>query len=727
MDIKDFLKDDLFIINETFKDKKEALTFFSNVLKEKGYALDSKIVLEKAMARENEFSTGIGNKIAIPHIRDNVMKTPVILFAKVKPMDWQSLDGQKVEVIFFIALDQNSGENSHLEVIANLSRRFMDESFIDNLLKINTFKELITLLSNDNQNTKNNESDKNANTQENVYDVVAITACPTGIAHTFMAAQSLEKAAKEMGIKIKVETQGTEGPKNVLTQEEINNAKGVIIAVDKVVDLSRFSGKENVLEMGTKAVIKDPKKEINRILNKEGKTMSGSKHASNPSSKFDDSSDMMSFKGFGKRIYKGIMNGVSYMLPFVVFGGIMIALAFLIDINNAGNASYGEVNDAAKWFKRLGGISFDLLVPILCAYMCFGLVGKFGLLPGFVCGFISNGKFLFNIDIEKGTVDWFANSEVSSGFFGAIGGAILTSVIIIVLCKYVFVKLPQSLNGIKNILFIPLIGTLLIAAIFWICNIPLIFLNWGFSKLLSLINSQSYLLPLLGLLIGIMMAFDLGGPINKAAYLFSIATLQDTSINTGNGTVAMAASMASGMVPPLGIALAATFFKNIFDKEQRQAALTNYIMGISFVSEGAIPFTAEKPKVMIPANIVGGAITGLLVGSFQITLNAPHGGVFVFPLVQTSLFGVVNKSIAIGAGIGLYLVSIIVGSLISMLIIWILNRTLTKKQDPIKKDEKVEQSAIKPFWKINKKDNQSSKFSVKNYFYKENNQKWYIQ
>lgn len=725
MEIKDFLKNDLFIKNKTFKDKKEALTYFSQVLVEKGYASNKKIVLEKALAREGEFSTGIGNKIAIPHIRNNVMKTPVILFAKVKPMNWESLDGQKVEVIFFIALDECSGENSHLEVIANLSRKFMDESFVDKLIKVNTFNELLLLLSEDNNETTSN---KNGKQQNDKYDVVAITACPTGIAHTFMAAQNLEKAAKEMGIKIKVETQGTEGPKNVLTQEEINNATGVIIAVDKVVDLSRFSGKENVLEMGTKAVIKDPKKEINRILNKEGKTMSGSKQDGKSPSKFDDATDMMSFKGFGKRIYKGIMNGVSYMLPFVVFGGIMIALAFLIDIKYAGDptygASYGEVTDAAKWFKRIGGISFDLLVPILCAYMCFGLVGKFGLLPGFICGFISNGKFLFNIDIQKGTIDWFADSQVSSGFFGAIAGAILSAAIIIVLCKYVFAKLPQSLNGIKNILFIPLIGTLLIAALFWICNIPLIFLNWGFSKLLSLINSQSYLLPLLGLLIGVMMAFDLGGPINKAAYLFSIATLQDQTINTGTGTVAMAASMASGMVPPLGIALAATFFKKLFDKEQRQAALTNYIMGLSFVSEGAIPFTAEKPKIMVPANIIGGAITGILVGSFQITLNAPHGGVFVFPLVQTSLFGTINKSVAIGAGIGLYIVSIIVGSIASMFTIWLLNKLFSKKQETGTEKQKTKR---KNLFKKNEKEPKVEEFiAIKNSF-KENNIKWYIQ
>ncbi|WP_051616723.1 PTS fructose transporter subunit IIABC [Mycoplasmopsis sturni] len=671
MEIKDLLQKDLFLKDQSFASKTEALDFFAQTLKNKGYAKDAATVLELALKREGEFSTGIGNQIAIPHIRNNVMNKPVILFAQVKPIDWNSLDNQDVEVVFFIALDEKSGANSHLEVIANLSRKFIDEDFVNKLKEVQSYEELIKLLSEE-------ETQTTEETTPRGYDVVAITACPTGIAHTFMAAEKLQKAAQKMGIKIKVETQGTEGPKNVLTQEEINNAKGVIIAVDKVVDLSRFSGKENVLEMGTKNVIKDAEKEIQNILDNKGKTMAGNK-LSGASGNTQDAAEMVSFKNFGGRIYKGLMNGVSYMLPFVIFGGIMIALGFLIDINNAGNANYGSGNNASLWFNRIGGISFGLMVPILAAYMAYGLVGKFGLLPGFLTGMMASGKFIMSLNPETGTVGWFEPSNVSSGFFGAIGGAIFTAVVLIFLLKYVFAKLPQSLNGIKNILFVPLFGTLIIVAAFWVLNIPFIYLNYGFTKLLEVIAKYPALLPLLGLVLGIMMALDLGGPINKAAYVFGTATL---SAAGGNGTVAMAAVMASGMVPPLGVALAATFFKKLYTKEERQGAYTNYIMGLSFISEGAIPYTAERPKVMVPANLIGGAIAGILVGIFQIKLNAPHGGIFVFALVETSLLSdTASQGAKIGVGIALYLVSIIAGAVASMLAIWFLTKWFNKKSN----------------------------------------------
>lgn len=700
MAVKDFFRKDLVFVNKKFKDKNTCLQELAMILQQNKYAKDSKKVLELALKREGEFSTGIGNAIAIPHIRDDVMNESVVTFVKTDSLDWQSLDGVPVKFIFFISMSKSGGESSHLETIAELSKMFMNENFTAELEKVNGYDSLIKLLdkySDDKkEETKSSNNNQNLNNSSNGYDVVAITACPTGIAHTFMAAQSLEKAAKEMNIKIKVETQGTDGQKNTLTADDIKNAKGVIIAVDKVIDLSRFAGKENVLEMGTKAVIKDPKKEINKILNNEGKKMEGNAASANSQS-FSDGSDLMSFKGFGKRLYKGIMSGVSYMLPFVVFGGIMIALAFLIDINNAGKENFGSVNDVAKWFKALGDLSFGLIVPILSAYIAYGLVGKFGLLPGFLCGFISIGNFLFSITPETGEPHWLskpgeiAGTVGESGFFGGIIGAFITAALLIVFVKYVFAKLPQSLNGIKNILFIPLIGTITIVAVFWIANIPLIYVNFGFTKLLELINSQSYLLPLLGLLLGIMMASDLGGPINKAAYLFAIAT-----ISGGTGSVAMASTMAGGMVPPLGIALSATFFKNLYTKEQRQAGFTNYIMGLSFVSEGAIPFTAENPKVIVPSNIIGGGIAGLLAGLFQITLNAPHGGVFVFALVESNLFS--DHSVAVGAGIGLYILSIVLGSVASMLSIWILSKVFSKKST--EKSSKQNNVKTSKFWTL---------------------------
>ncbi|MDE5841719.1 MAG: fructose-specific PTS transporter subunit EIIC, partial [Malacoplasma sp.] len=663
-----FFKKDLVIANKKFKSKIEALTFFAKLLERKKYAKNYSKVLDKVLEREDQFSTGIGNKIAIPHIRDDVMNQSVILFASVEPLEWNSIDSIKVEKIFFIAMSNKEGTNSHMDVIANLSRLFMNQEFVKDLNLVKDYQSLINLLD------KYSESKKEVSNSsfKSSYDIVAITACPTGIAHTFMAAQMLEDTAKEMGIKIKVETQGTEGAKNVLTQNEIDNAKGAIIAVDKVVDLSRFAGKENVLEMGTKAVIKDARKEIQKILDNKGKKMPGTKLTT----KNDDmnSEDLMSFKSFGKRMYKGIMNGVSYMLPFVIFGGILIALSFLIDIGNANTAggNLGSVSPVAKWFNLLGNLSFGLMVPILSAYIAYGLVGKFGLLPGFICGLISAGQFVFQLDPATGTIDWLGTPKSSSGFFGGIAGAFLTSALIIVFVKYVFGNLPKSLNGIKNILFIPLFGTLIIAALFWIVNIPLIYVNYGFYKFLDIMGSNQYLAPLLGLVIGLMMAVDLGGPINKAAYLFSIATIE-----SGTGTIAMAASMAGGMVPPLGIALSTSFFRKLWTQEERQTGVTLYIMGLSFVSEGAIPFTAKNPKVLLPANIIGGAITGLLVGALQITLQAPHGGIFVFALVKSSLFDTID--LQIGLGITLYIVTILAGAIASMLIIYFLSKWQKRK------------------------------------------------
>lgn len=692
MDIKAFFKSNLVLINKTYDSKNAALKDFSSLLKQLNYAKNSQQVLDLALKREAEFSTGIGNKIAIPHIRNDVMNDSVVLFAKVSPLEWESLDNQKVEYIFFIAMNAATGASSHLEVIAALSRLFMKPDFINELPTINNYETLISLiekfiddvpapLKQDNTELINKSIEQTDNS--NKYDVVAVTACPTGIAHTFMAAQKLEDAAKVMNLKIKVETQGTEGPRNVLSQNEINEAKGVILAVDKVIDISRFSGKNNVLELGTKAVIKDSKLQLERILKNEGKTMAGQvRSANNPQSLGSVVDDLYSFKGFGKRLWKAVMNGVSYMLPFVIFGGILIALSFLIDIGNAGSAYFGSSTPAAKWFNSLGGIAFGIIVPILSAYIAYGLVGKLGLLPGFVCGFISSGKFLFNLDPKTGAIDWFSTpgpDGASSGFFGAIIGGFLSAIVIIVFFKYIFGKLPKSLNGIKNILFIPLLGTLVAAALFWIINIPLIYLNYGFFQFLD-IMSAPYLAPLLGLVIGIMMASDLGGPINKAAYVFSTATLSSTA--SSSGTIAMAASMLSGMVPPLAIAFAATFFKNLYDKETRSAAFTNYIMGISFVSEGAIPFTAENPKVMVPANLVGGGIAGLLSGGLGVTLLAPHGGIFVFALVKTNINPAWDASTQIGAGVGFALLSIIAASVISAFVIFFLNKAFkkTKKQ-----------------------------------------------
>lgn len=688
MNLNSFFKKDLVIINKKYSSKEDALKDFAKILETKKYAKNYKKVLEKVLDREKEFSTGIGNEIAVPHIRDDVMNKSVILFSKIDPLNWNSIDNKDVKIIFFIALSKNDGESKHLDIISNLSRLFMDQNFCKEIQAISDYNSLIsTLKKYDDKNIDSSKNLENNNKDNNsVYDIVAITACPTGIAHTFMAAQKLEETAKSMDIKIKIETQGTEGSKNTLTQEEINNAKGVILAIDKTIDTSRFAGHKNVLEISTRAVIKDAKTQLKKSLNNEGIEMKGSKRQTS----FEDNTDLISFDKFGKRLYKSLMTGVSYMLPFVVFGGILIAISFLADLGFANNPelakNLGSITNAAKWFGGLGKLSFGLIIPILSAYIAYAIVGKFGLLPGFVCGLISSGKFIGVLNPQDETLDWFnapKDTDPNSGFFGAIIGGFLSAIILIVIIKYIFNYFPKQLNGIKNILFIPLIGTLLIGSLFWILNIPLIYVNYGFTLLLNEIDKRN-LSVLLGLILGVMMAIDLGGPINKAAYVFAITSLTTTS-NQGYGTIAMASAMGAGMAPPLGIALSCTFFKKLWTKEQRQAGYTNYIMGFSFISEGAIPFTTEQPKLLIPANIASGLISGLMISAFKIHLNAPHGGIFVMPLVKSKLSEKWTNEQQIGVGVGLFLLSIIIGAIISMLIIWGLTFLFNK----IKKDSNI--------------------------------------
>lgn len=678
----EFFKKDLVLINKTYSNKKDALKNFAKILVENNYATNADIVLEMALKREKENSTGIGEEIAIPHIRDNVMNKSVILFAKVKPLNWDSIDNKKVKFIFFIALNPKNS-SSHMEVLASLMKLFMNADFKNELENVSSYEELKKLINKYDSIKEIKSIDKN---KDSVYDVVAITACPTGIAHTFMARDMLEKAAKEMNVKIKVETQGADGSKNILTNEEIKNAKGVIIAVDRIVDLSRFSQHSNVLEMGTKPVIKDAKKEIQKILDNKGSKIQVNKN--NDST--NDSNTEMSFNKFGKRAYKSLLTGVSYMLPFVIFGGILIALAFLFDMKNAGSNDFGSGNSVSKWTKQLGDLAFGLMVPILAAYITFAIVGRQGLLPGFMVGLIAKGDFFFYLNPENGNIQWLLKPGdgnppgASSGVFGAIGGAFLAASILILLSKLFALQIntkngkknwfPNSLNGIKNILLIPLFGTFVIVITFWITNIPLIYLNWGFTKFLELFEDKEYLSWLLGLIIAAMMSVDLGGPINKAAYVFATATLATAG---GKGTIVMAASMAGGMSAPIGIALSCTFFKKLWDKEDRQSGYINYIMGLTFISEGAIPLTLKKPKIMIPSNIIGSAITGILIGVLGVRIAAPHGGILTIALAKCNLFD--NEVLSTSFGVVFFIVALIAGSITSMFCIWLFTKIFTNK------------------------------------------------
>lgn len=694
MKIEKFLNKKVCYFNLEFKTKKDALEYFCSKLVEEGFGENKKQLLLAALKREEEFSTGVGSEVAVPHIRIPEMKTSVLLFAKVKPMNWDSIDNKDIKYVFFIAL--NDQDNVHIEILSELSRNLMNDNFLMMLDSISSFDEIINLF--------NTYSLKEVEVQEvdGDYDLVGVTACPTGIAHTYMAAEQLKKKALEMGLKIKIETQGTEGPRNILTKEEIKNAKGILLAIDRAIDLDRFFAHDNVIETTTRKVIKNPELEINNILEKKGEKLKGS----TSSGAGDNDLSGFNFDKFGKRTFKALLTGISYMLPFVIFGGIMIAIAFIIDIPNAGDPDFGTVNNVAYWFKTLGGISFNMMVPMLGAYIAYALVGKVGLLPGFITGFMAAGSFLFR---GQG---WFGTPASSSGFFGAIGGGILAAVLIILMMKYVVSKMPRSLNGIMQILVVPFLGTLIIVGLFWIVNIPLLYLNLGFSLFLNIFQGNNNLAIILGLIVGIMMASDMGGPINKAAYVFATATLNES---TGNGTYVMASVMAAGMIPPLGIAISTSFNKKLWTKEEREAGLANWIMGISFITEGAIPFAAKNAKVIIPASMVGAAIAGMLSAAFGVTLAAPHGGIFVFALVKSTLFK--GAGLQIGLGITLYLVAIIIGSIITALMIL----ALTKLFDKTKKidNEKRKSNSDSKIWgknknsKINRLDIFANKTTIK--------------
>lgn len=683
MGIVNFLKPSLFV-DKKFTSKQKALKFFCNLLEEKKYITDSKTAYDAAIEREKTFPTNIGESVGMPHILNDVVKTPCILFAKVHGLVWDENDQTekgKVDYIFFLNYNKKSGENSHMETIQELSSLLTKPEFINGLKDVNNINKLKTLIS----SCADKQEETNENKQENAtYDIVAVTACPTGVAHTFLAKDSLEKKAKEMNLTIKVETQGTEGSRNTLTEQEIKDAKGVILALDRSIDTSKFAGKENVVEISTRDAIKNPEKEIQKVLDKKGETFKGSSPKSNTNT-FQDT-NLITFNKFGKRIYQSLMNGVGHMLPFVIFGGIMIAIAFMIDsfvgVPDQSIGQLGSYNDSAKWFKQIGDIAFGLMVPILSAYMAFGLVGKGGLLPGFVCGMISTGvmKVPVVIDGETFQAPWFmqflgkddlALLSNGSGFFGAIGGAILSATLFILITKHVLSKMPKSLNAISNILFMPLFGTFIIASLFFLLNIPLQFVNLGFGKFLNLFQGRPELYPLLGIVMGMMMCADLGGPINKAAYVFGTITIANAGVG---GSIPMAIAMASGMVPPLAIAFSCSIDRKIWSPTQIKESYTNYIMGISFISEGAIPYTAAQPRKMLISNLVGGAVTGIAVAAFQVGSLAPHGGIFVAPLLKCNLSIANTDALQIGLGVTFFLVSIILGVIAEVVVIGLLSR-----------------------------------------------------
>ena len=616
MKIIDLLKKNGILINPEVKTKEESINTLVDLMDLTG-RLNNKEEYKKAVfERESLSTTGIGDNIAIPHAKTKAVKEAGLVAMVLKNgIDYDSLDGEPAKLFFLIAAPE--GENNiHLDALARLSMLLMDKDFKEKLLKSSTPEEFLNLIDSKENERQEEETKKEENSKG--YRVLAVTACPTGIAHTFMAAESLEKKAKEMGVSIKVETNGSGGAKNVLTKEEIKNAECIIVAADKKVDMDRFAGKRVIQTKVANGIHKSEE-----LINK---AISGSAPIYTSGNSNNKESDLEEKESIGRQIYKHLMNGVSHMLPFVIGGGILIALAFLLDDYSINPASFGSNTPLAAFLKTTGDAAFGFMLPVLAGYIAMSIGDRPALAVGFVGGLLANNG--------------------GSGFLGALVAGFIAGYLMLLL-KKVFSGLPQSLEGLKPVLLYPFFGILLIGAIIiFLVNPPVGALNTAMNNFLISMGTSSKIL--LGAVLGGMMAIDMGGPFNKAAYVFGTASLASGQFDI------MAAVMAGGMVPPLAIALCTTFFKNKFTKSERQSGLTNYIMGLSFITEGAIPFAAADPLKVIPSCIIGSAVAGALSMAFNCGLQAPHGGVFVIPIVSNPF---------------MYLLSIAIGSIVAMIIL----------------------------------------------------------
>ena len=625
MKISQLLCIDTIKLNLKATNKDEVINQLVDVLWDAGKLNDKDLYKEEILKRESLSSTGIGERIAIPHAKTSAVKNAALALGIYKDgVDYDSLDGEPVNIVFMIAAPEGAN-NEHLETLSRLSVLLMNPEFKNGLLNAKTPQEVLSLID---KFEENNESE-NSNPQENDSSkkyIIAVTACPTGIAHTYMAADSLNKTAKEMDINIKVETNGSTGVKNKLTQEDIDKADGIIVAADKQVDMARFNGKKVVIVPVVQAM-KRPKELINESLNGSAPVYSHS----------GDSSSSSSSKSEKRGFYKHLMNGVSNMLPFVVGGGILIAISFMFGIHSA-DINDPSFNPIAKLLNDIGGANaFFLMIPVLAGFIGSSIADRPGFAPAMVGGLIAYNS--------------------GSGFLGGLIAGFLGGYVVVFL-KKIFSKLPQSLEGIKPVLLYPLFGILITGVLMYVVVVgPVTALNNNIAIWLS--NMGTGNLVLLGIVLGGMMAIDMGGPINKAAFTFGIAM-----IASGN-YYPHAAIMAGGMVPPLAIALATTFFKNKFTKDERDAGATNYIMGLTFITEGAIPFAAADPFRVIPACVIGSAIAGGLSMVFKIGLPAPHGGIFVIPVVEGNPF--------------LYILSIVIGSIVGALLIGFLKKPVSER------------------------------------------------
>ena len=622
MKITDLLSTSAIKINGSANSKEELISKMVDLMANNGNIINKEEYKRVVLEREKEGTTGIGEGIAIPHGKTDAVSKPG-LAAMVIPngVDFDSLDGQPAKLIFLIAAP-NTKDNVHLDVLSRLSTLLMDTRFREELLNAETAAEFMLCIDRA-ERMKLNETKK----ENDGYEILAITACPTGIAHTYMAAEALEKMGTQLGHKVKVETHGSSGVKNKFTKEEIKNAKAVIIAADTKIDLSRFDGKKLVKAKVADGINK-PQQLIEHVLSPEAKVY----HSKNKNNQEDDSEK----EGIGTQIYKHLMNGVTHMLPFVVGGGILIALAFLFDDYSIDPSNFGMNTPLAAFFKTVGGAAFNVMLYILAGYIAMSIADRPGLAVGFVGGILAVQGTTF-ASLTDSTV-----TLVSSGFLGALIAGFVGGYIVLGL-KKVCSYLPESIEGIKTILLYPVFGIAIMGLFMLLINPYVGAINTGINNYLSSMSTANKVL--LGAILGGMMAVDLGGPVNKAAYTFGTGMLASGQYEI------MAAVMAGGMVPPLAIALLATFFPKKIAKKDKQAAYVNYIMGLSFISEGAIPFASADPLRTIPAFVAGSAVTGALSMFFECTLRAPHGGIFVIATIGHPLW---------------YLLSILVGSLVSM-------------------------------------------------------------
>lgn len=649
MRIVDLLHLESIDLHAAVSDKKAAIDHLVDLMDKGGSLNDKEAYKQCVLAREEEGSTGIGEGIAIPHAKTDAVKTPGLASMIVRNgVEYESLDDEPAYLFFLIAAP-SGGANIHLEVLSRLSRMLMDDDFREHLLQAKTPEEYIQIIdaaeaaqiaeeekeaASAEQAAEQQESDTQtaesqpAESQPERPFIAAVTACPTGIAHTYMAAEALEQQAAAMGVDIKVETNGSGGVKNRLTADDIQRAAGIIVACDKDVPTQRFVGKPVIFTKVANG-IKIPGELIQAILDHDAPLFQSEKSASEAVAV-----NIEETESAGRQVYKHLMNGVSHMLPFVIGGGILIALAFLVDMQHAGTAQFGTGVPLAAFLKNIGGLAFSMMLPILAGYIAVSIGERPALMPGIVGGFLA--------------------TTGGSGFFGALFAGFIAGYLLLLL-KKIFAHLPQALDGTKPVLIYPVLGLVLMGLIMtYIINPPTAFFNSWLADMLNSMTTSSRVA--LGFILGGMMSIDFGGPINKAAYVFGTASLMSAAGEAVSSGI-MASVMIGGMVPPIAIALAMLLFKGKFTPKERQSTVTNFIMGLSFITEGAIPFAASDPVHIIPPCAVGAAVAGALSMLFGCTIPAPHGGIFVLGVVIN--WPMYIAALAVGVGIAAVLMGMI--------------------------------------------------------------------